>query len=605
MPADPAPSAARPRPLARLNPYYRRYARLFVPGLVCAVVSAAFAVVAPILVRLVVDQIPVFLEAYRTGGEAVYWTVFWRMLALGGAVLGLAVVSGFFSFLTRQTLVVASRHVEFDLREALYGHLQTLEPAFFRDLSTGDVLTRATSDVEGVRRYVGPALMYASRAVTLVVLAVAVMFVISPTLTLWALAPMPVLAVAVFFVAKLEFTRSDAIQAQYSVLTSRVQEAFAGVRVVKAYTREESEGAAFAAEAVRLQQRNLALARVDAAWTPVFVILVGLSTILVVWQGGLEVAAGRLTVGNIAEFVLYVGLMTWPVASMGFVISMVQRAAASMRRLLTILDATPAIRDTDATDAAVTEIEGALAFENVRFRHAAAGPDVLDGVSFALPAGGTLGVVGRTGSGKSTFVGLIPRLIDPTEGRVLVDGKDARTLPLGVLRGAIGFVPQEVFLFSDTVAGNVAFGTVGAPTERIERAAEEADLLGNVRLFPQGFETTVGERGITLSGGQKQRTAIARALVRDPRILVFDDALSAVDTQTERRILDHLRARFGRQTLVVVSHRVSAVQDADLILVLDEGRVAERGTHAELVAHGGAYADLYRKQLLEQEIEAI
>ena len=583
--------AARPRPLARLNPYYRRYARLFVPGLVCAVVSAAFAVVAPILVRIVVDEIPGFLDAYRAGGEAAYWPIFWRLLGLGGAVVGLAVVSGFFSFLTRQTLVVASRHVEFDVREALYAHLQKLEPAFFRDLSTGDVLTRATSDVEGVRRYVGPALMYASRAVTLVVLAVVVMFLISPTLTLWALAPMPVLAVAVFFVARLEFTRSDAIQAQYAVVTSRVQEAFAGVRVMKAYTREEGEGAAFADEARRLQARNLALARVEASWTPVFVILVGLSTILVVWQGGLQVAAGRLTVGNIAEFIIYVGLMTWPVASMGFVISMVQRAAASMRRLLAVLDAVPAIRDTDATDAAVTAVEGALAFDGVAFRHTPAGPDVLADVSFALPAGGTLGVVGRTGAGKSTFVNLIPRLIDPTAGRVLVDGRDARTIPLAVLRGAVGFVPQEVFLFSDSVAGNVAFGSLNTPTEKIERAAEEADLLGNVRLFPQGFDTTVGERGITLSGGQKQRTAIARALVRDPKILVFDDALSAVDTQTERRILDHLRARYGRQTLVVVSHRVSAVQDADLILVLDEGHVAERGTHAELVGAGGAYAE--------------
>lgn len=590
--------------LARLNPYFRRYARLFVPGLACAVVSAVFSVLVPIVVRRAVDSIPGFIEAYRRSGAdaAVYNDVLWRLAALAGTVIGLSVLSGAFLFIMRQTIVVASRHFEFDLREALYAALQRLPPAFYRALSTGDVITRSTSDVEQVRRYMGPAIMYAARAVTLVVLAIVVMMLSSPVLTGWALLPMPLLAVAVFFVARLEYARSDAIQTQYSVLTSRVQEAFAGIRVVKAYTREGAEAEAFAVEARRLQEKNLALGRVDAAWVPVFVILVGMSTILVVWQGGRLVAAGTVSVGNIAEFIIYVALMTWPVASMGYVISMIQRAAASLRRLEVILDAVPEIRDTDATDATITAVEGALAFEDVHFRHPSSPGDVLSGVSFALPPGGSLGVVGRTGSGKTTLVSLVPRLVDPTGGRVLIDGRDARELPVEVLRRAIGYVPQDVFLFSDTVGGNIAFGNRDASPEMIERAAEEADLLENVRAFPDGFETVVGERGITLSGGQKQRTAIARALLREPRILVFDDALSAVDTQTERRILANLRARAGRQTLVVVSHRVSAVQDSDLILVLDEGRVAERGSHADLVAHGGLYADLYRKQLLEEEL---
>lgn len=593
--------------LSRLNPYLWKYRRLFIPGLLFAVVSAVFSVTVPVLVRNVVDAVPTYVEEYRQqgGGDWLFGDVFWQLGLWAAAIVGLSLLSGLFSFLMRQTIVVASRHIEYDLRETLYGHLQKLSPQFYQTYSTGDVMTRATSDVEQVRRYMGPAFMYAARAVTLVVLAISFMFVISPTLTLWALLPMPFLAVSVFFVAKMEYSRSEAIQRQYSKVTSRVQEALAGIRVVKAYTREGYEAAQFEGESKRLQERNLSLAKVEAAWSPVFLILVGLSTILVVWQGGRLAATGAITVGNIAEYIIYVALMTWPVASLGFIISMIQRAAASMNRLATILDTTPAIRDTEETDAAITTLDGALAFDDVSFRYTPEGPEVLQHVRFALQAGQALGIVGRTGSGKTTLVNLIPRLLDPTEGAVRVDGHDARTIPLDVLRRHIGFVPQEVFLFSDTIAENVAFGVPETDPDQVREATEEADLLENVQTFPQGFETFVGERGITLSGGQKQRTAIARALIRDPRILIFDDALSAVDTNTERRILHNLRQRFGRQTLVVVSHRISAVQEADLILVLDEGRVVERGSHAELVSRDGLYADLYRKQLLEQEIEAL
>ena len=591
--------------LRRLNPYLIRYWRLVVPGLVCALVSALFALVVPVVVREAVDAVPrmVALHALYQGtpAEAELYGAFAGALA-AAAILVLSLLSGVFIFLMRQTVVVASRHIEFDLRNRLYAHLQALGGPFYKRYPTGDLLTRATSDIERVRRYIGPAYMYIARAATAIVTALAVMLYISPELTFWALLPMPVLAVAVFFVSKLIHDRTDRQQRAYSTLTSRVNEALSGIRVVKAYAQEVAFARRFESESDAYRARTLDLARVDAAFRPVMTGLIGASTVIVVGVGGWLAIQGRLSVGNIAEFIIYVSILTWPVASFGYVISMVQQASASMRRLVEILDSPPAVADGPQTDEGLTALRGRLTFEDVTFRYTPDGPPVLDGVTFDLPAGQTLGVVGRTGAGKSTLVELIPRLMDATAGRVRVDGHDVRAIPLQTLRRAIALVPQDVFLFSDTVGDNVAFGQMDATEEAIRRAAEEADLLENVEGFPEGFETVVGERGITLSGGQKQRTALARALVRDPEILILDDALSAVDTRTEATILGHLRQHYGRRTVVVVSHRISAVQDADLILVLDDGRVAEQGTHAELVAAGGLYASLYRKQQLEEEI---
>ena len=598
------------RPLFQLNHFYWKYRRLFLPGLLCAVASSIFAIVVPVVVRQAVDSIPGFVTTYRhfadtSAAPFLYGHFFTTLLLYGALILILSLISGLFTFLMRQTIVVASRHIEFDLRNSLYEHLQKLPLSFYRKFPTGDVITRATSDIEHVRRYVGPALMYTTRAVVLIVTAVVVMLIISPRLTLYALIPMPFLAVSVFFLAHLVHSRSDAIQKQYSVLTSRVQETLSGIRVVKAYTREENESAAFERESEHYQKRMLDLAFVDSIWRPVFLVLVGMSTIIVVWVGGRLVMEGMITIGNIAEYMIYVALMTWPVASMGYVITMVQRASASMIRLNHIFETNPEIVDDEETDASIREVHGRLTFENVSFQYGAENEPALVDVSFDLPAGKTLAVVGRTGSGKSTLVGMIPRLVEPTGGRVLIDGRDVREIPLQVLRSAIGFVPQEVFLFSDTLANNIAFGTLGTDERNIRTASSEAELLENIEDFPDKFETFVGERGITLSGGQKQRTSIARALIRDPRILILDDALSAVDTNTERNILGHLQRHYGRRTIVVVSHRISAVQNADLILVLDEGRVVERGTHDELVLADGLYAGMYRKQLLEQEIEAL
>jgi ATP-binding cassette subfamily B multidrug efflux pump len=595
-------------PLRRLNTYYWRYRRLFIPGLVCAVASAVFSIIVPMVVRQAIDSVPRFVATYKafqgTPLESfVYADAFATLAVFGVLILLLSLGSGLFSFLMRQTIVVASRHIEFDLRNQLYEKLQALSHDFYLKHATGDLITRSTSDIEHVRRYIGPAIMYTTRAVVVIVTALSVMFWISPKLTWYTLIPMPLLAISVFFVARMVHVRSDELQQQYSSLTSRVQEALSGIRVLKAYVREEREAVAFDSESSDYRERSLKLAMVEAAWRPVFVTLVGASTLIVVWVGGTLTMTGEITIGNIAEYIIYVALMTWPVAAVGFVITMVQRAAASMIRLNEVLDAEPSIPFNAATDT-TPALEGRITFRNASFRHADREEKALDDVSFDVPAGTTLAIVGRTGSGKTTLVEMIPRLLDVQDGVVEIDGRDIREWPLQTVRSSIGYVPQDVFLFSDTVSGNIAFGQMEAGAEDVEEAAREADLLENIGSFRDGFETMVGERGITLSGGQKQRTSIARALIRRPRILILDDALSAVDVNTERTILSHLRSHFGKRTVVIVSHRVSAVQDADQIIVLDEGRIVERGTHAELVELGGFYAALHHKQQLEQEVEA-
>jgi ATP-binding cassette, subfamily B, multidrug efflux pump len=600
------PEAA-PHPLRRLNPYLWKYRGLMLPGLAAALASALFSIIVPIVVRYAVDSIPRMVALYQihqgSGLEGFMRPFFMYSLVMAGvAIIILSLISGAFMFAMRQTVVVASRHIEFDLRNRLYDHLQRLSQGFYHRRATGDLITRATSDIEKVRRYIGPAIMYAVRAVTVVGTVLVVMLIISPRLTAWALLPMPFLAIAIFFVSRLVHSRTDAMQRQYSTLTSRVQEALAGIRVIKSYTREEFEQDRFTRESEHYKRRALDLALVDAAFRPVMVILIGASTVLVVWIGGQLVMEGVISLGNIAEYIIYVALMTWPVASFGYVISMIQQAAASASRLWEILDAPPDVLDTNRTDFDVQDVRGKITFENVTFRYTDDGPDVLQDISFEAPAGTTIGIVGRTGSGKSTLIELIPRLIEPASGVVKVDDRDVQTIPLAVLRSGIGYVPQEVFLFSDSIAGNIAFGVPETGNESIRQAALEADLLENVEGFPEQFETRVGERGITLSGGQKQRTAIARALVRDPAILILDDALSAVDTRTEDTILGHLRTHYGRRTIVIVSHRISAVQEADQIIVLDEGRIAERGDHASLLRTDGLYADLHRKQLLEAEL---
>ncbi|MEF8865617.1 MAG: ABC transporter ATP-binding protein [Salinibacter sp.] len=597
-------------PLARLNHFFWRYKYLFVPGLLFTMISAGFQITVPMVVRQAVDSLPRFVRLYTLYGDTpaqaeLYAYFFVTLVLFALVIIALSGTSGLFMFLMRQTMVVASRHIEYDLRNDLYDHLQRLSSTFYQEYSTGDVITRATDDIEKVRRYVGPAIMYVTRSFVMVLVAASVMFVISPTLTLYALTPLPVLAVAVFFMARMVHHRSDQLQQQYSTLTSRVQEALSGIRVLKAYTREAAEAEAFDDESQEYRARNLNLALVESAWRPSFLLLVGASTVIVVWMGGQLVAEGAITIGNIAEYIIYINMMTWPVASLGFVITMIQRASASVLRLQNIMDREPDIDDGPQTNPAIQSLEGRITFRDVWYQYEDEDEPALRGVSFDLPADHTLAVVGRTGSGKSTLVRMIPRLLEPDAGTVAVDGYEIQTIPMRTLREHMGYVPQDVFLFSDTVANNIAFGDLDAEREEIRAAAAEADLVENVEDFPDGFDTYVGERGIALSGGQKQRTSIARALIRDPRVLVFDDALSAVDTATERNILRSLRERQGRHTLVIVSHRLSTVQAADLILVMEQGTVVQRGTHETLVNEEGLYADLYEKQLLEEEIQAL
>ena len=596
------------RSLARLNFYYWKYKHLFIPGLLCAVASSAFAIIVPMVVRQAVDSIPRFVTAYKAFQgtpveNGLYGEFFMSLASFGAMIILLSIGSGIFSFLMRQTVVVASRHIEYDLRNQLYEKLQLLSQDFYMQYPTGDIITRSTSDIEQVRRYIGPAIMYTTRAVVTIAVAVTVMFVISPKLTWYTLIPMPLLAFSVFIVADMVHSRSDILQKQYSVLTSKVQEAVSGIRVLKAYVREDAEAEAFDAESAEYRVKSLDLAWIEAAWRPVFLTLVGMSTIIVVWIGGSLAIAGEISIGNIAEYIIYVSMMTWPVASMGFVITMVQRAAASMTRLNDIFDATPSILTTDKELA--SPIKGEITFDAVRFTHENNDKPALENVSFTVPAGTTFAIVGRTGAGKTTLVELIPRLLDVESGRLLIDGINIKDIPVGELRRAIGYVPQDVFLFSETLAENISFGQLGAPVEKIEQAALEADILANIESFEKGFETFVGERGITLSGGQKQRTSIARALIREPKILILDDALSAVDVETERTILGHLKSHFGKRTIGIVSHRISAVQDADLIIVLDDGKVIEQGNHASLLEEGGFYASLFTKQQLEKELEDI
>jgi ATP-binding cassette subfamily B protein len=567
-----------------------KYRRAFIAGFGCVVLATAISTGGPWVLKYAVDDLSQGLTF-----DKVRW--------YGVLLFILAAVGGIFRFLMRRIIVGASRDFEYDLRNDFFAALQRLHLSYFQHHRTGDLMSRATNDLGAVRMMMGPAVMYTASTVLTFVVAIVLMVSIDPWLTLVALVPLPFVTVVVKYFGTAIHNRFEKIQEQLSDISAIAQESLAGVRVVRAYGQEAFEIDRFRSANLEYVQRNRALIRLQGFYFPSMGLLMGIGALLVLWLGSRRVVAGQMTLGELVAFNAYLTMLGWPMIAFGWVSNLLQRGTASWKRLLDVLDVEPLVSDAEANDA-ITSIEGEVEFRNLTFSFGDA--LVLRGVSFKVPKGTTTAIVGATGSGKSTVLSLLPRLHEPPAGAVLIDGVDVRHIPLNVLRGAIGFVNQEPFLFSTTLAENIAFGARAnqADRERIAEAASIARLDKDLAQFPQGYDTSVGERGITLSGGQKQRAAIARALVIDPKILILDDALSAVDTHTEEEILERLSVVMSQRTTIIVSHRVSTIRGADQIVVLHDGRVAERGTHEELIRRGGFYADLYRKQLLEEELKA-
>ncbi|MCB0761183.1 MAG: ABC transporter ATP-binding protein [Flavobacteriales bacterium] len=507
-------------------------------------------------------------------------------------------IKGVFLFLTRQTIIVVSRYVEYDLKNEIYNHYQQLDTAFYKRNRTGDLMNRISEDVSNVRMYMGPAVMYTLNLIVLVILVISAMVFIDIELTLWALTPLPLMSVGIYIVSRRINKKSEIKQKQQSKLSSMVQESISGIRVLKAYNRERAQRDSFKEQSDLYKFKTLSLIKTEAMFMPIIVLLVGLSTILTIYIGGRKVISGEMEIEQIFQFIFYVNMLTWPFASVGWVTSLVQRAEASQARVNEFLKTEPVI--TNPSNRPLT-VKGDIEFREVSFRYPDSGILALDKVSFRIRPGETLAVIGKTGSGKSTIADLICRLYDATEGEVVIDGKPINEVNLSDLRTAIGYVPQDVFLFSDTISNNIAFGVDDAGVELIERAAADANIHDDITHFDKGYETLLGERGINISGGQKQRISIARALAKNPDILIFDDCLSAVDTETEEHILGALKRIMKNKSSLVISHRISSIKHADRIIVLDNGRVVEQGVHDELIQKDGVYADMYRRQLLEEQ----
>lgn len=578
--------------LFTLKKYFLKYKIKLAWGLVFILISNSMTVYLPILLKDSINE----LQNNTTSSE---------LLKYAALIVSTSLVAGIFRYLIRQTIIVVSREIEYDLRGDFWSHIQKLPLRYFQNNSTGNIMSHATNDINAVRSFIGPAVMYSIDTSIRLIIVVAIMLSMNFSLTVYSLLPLPILSYGVYRVGKLIHERYTKIQENFSQLTTRAQENFSGIRVIKSYVREANEINRWKELSKEFLKKNMNLVRIQAIIMPILTIITGISIIVVIWVGGGKVISGEMNLGEIIAFVAYLSILIWPVIAFGWVMNIIQQAEASMKRLNKIFSESYEIDDSDKTDFSIKELKGEIEFKNVSFKYSEKLPEVLRDIDLKITIGATLAIIGHTGSGKTSLINLIPRLYDVTSGEIKIDGRSVKEIPLDVLRTNIAVVQQESFLFSDSVFGNLSYGLREIDKDRVKEVSKLANFDRDVASFPNGYDTMVGERGITFSGGQKQRASLARALATDPKILILDDSFSAVDTHTEEEILKNLKLFMKDRTSILISHRISTVKDADIIIVLENGIIIEKGTHEELVALNGIYADLHYKQLLEKELEEL
>ncbi|MCP9764590.1 ABC transporter ATP-binding protein [Lacihabitans soyangensis] len=590
--------------LAHLNKYFFKYKFYLFWGIVFTLISNLFGIVPAQVVRHALEMVKANIALYflfenSSLQVSSYKIITFSIAVFGVLILAMAILKGIFLFAVRQTLIVMSRHIEYDLKNEIYAHYQTLPLSFYKKNSTGDLMARISEDVSKVRMYIGPSLMYLINMVILVFLVLSYMFSVNARLTWFVLIPMPILSLSIFLVSSIINKKSEKIQKSLSNLSTFVQEAFSGIRIIKSFAKEEKFVETFTKESENYRKESLSLTKVDALFSPAISFLIGLSTVICVYVGGQEIIAGKITAGNITEFIMYVFMLTWPLTALGWTSGQIQRAAASQKRINEFLKIRTDIISSENKN---QDLQGKISFQNVSFTYPDTGIKALKNISFDIKEGESIAIIGSTGSGKSTIANLLFRMYDADEGKILFDDTDIKALNISNFRNQLAYVPQDVFLFSETIRNNIKFGINGVADSEIYESAKKAEIYNNIMDFEEGFDTKIGERGITLSGGQKQRISIARAIIRNPKILVLDDCLSAVDTNTENAILNNLREIMKDKTTFLISHRVSNARLADKIIVLDDGKIVEQGTHEELLATAGMYRDLYEKQSYSETV---